>query len=140
GEEGAKKLLKELGEQMLKHGDDVFLVARKYGLSQTLRILKEVPEETGKKAIKAMLNRGDELVPLVKKFGKEILEVEAKHPGLGKQVAEELGEGDLKVVKNLDTNQVITVLRRKDILDNLTEKGKRVLCQKMQDRGVLGKI
>ncbi len=140
GEEGAKKVFKELGEQALKHGDDAFLVARKYGVQQTVHLLKELPEETGKKAVKAFLNRGDELMPLAQRFGKEVIEMEVKHPGLTKQVAVEFGEQGIKSLKNCDTNQIITLLRRKDILNNLTPEGKAVLCQKVSQSSTWNNI
>jgi len=129
GEEGAKKMMNELGEQIIKHGDDVFIAANKYGSKNILNILKEVPEETCKKALRAVLNRGDELVPAVQKFGKEIIEVEVKHPGLSTRIAEKLGKEGLTVSKNLSTEQMVKILKRDDILQTLTNEGKESLVK-----------
>ncbi len=131
GEEGAKRLFRELGEQALRHGDDAFLVASRYGVSETVKMLKELPEEMAKSSMKALLNRGDDLMPLVRRFGSEILEVEAKHPGLSPHIAREFGDEGLKVMKNYRTEQVLQILRRKDILNSLTNEGKKELCRKL---------
>lgn len=129
GEEGAKKMMKELGEQVLKHGDDVFIAANKYGSKRILNIIKEVPEEASKKALRAILNQGDELVPAFQKFGKEIIEVELQHPGLSTKIAEKLGKEGLTVSKNLSTEQMVKVLKRDDILQTLTNEGKESLVK-----------
>lgn len=140
GEEGAKKLFRELSEQAIKHGDDVFVVAKKYGTSQTVKLLRELSEESAKKATKSLLNRGDELMPLVRKFGKEVLEIEAKHPGLSTRIVNEFGEEGLKAMKEIRTDQVIKILRREDILRSLTPEAKRELCRQITKPGKAEKI
>ncbi len=136
GEAGAKKLMRELSEQAVKYGDDMFLVARKYGVSHTTTMLRGLSKETGEKAVKVLLNRGDDLMPLVNRFGQEVLEVEVRHPGLTPKLVQEFGENGLRMAKNLTTPQVRTLAKRSDILECLTEEGKKKLCEEVSKPGI----
>jgi|GEM_PF-2193002 len=133
GEEGAKRLMRELGEQAIKHGDDVFLVAKRFGVSRVMHVLREMPEATGKQAVKALLNRGDELMPLVQRVGKEVLEVEVKHPGLAKRVFENFGQDGLKAVKNFSTDRSILLLKRSDVINGLSPEIRRTFWERLKE-------
>jgi hypothetical protein len=71
----------ELIEVAAKHGDDVWIFSAK------------VPE-----AARLLATRTDELLPLTRRIGTEVLEIEAKNPGLAKTLATHFGDD---AVRNL---------------------------------------
>lgn len=68
-------------EQSARYGDDFWTLAR------------SVPSATRSLALNA-----DELIPLAKRVGPEVLQIEARAPGLSLKIASEFGDGALKTL------------------------------------------
>ena len=89
--------LKQLDDAALKHGHQVLDAARTGGLElievagkhgdDIWSFSSKVPE-----AARLLATRPDELLPLARRIGTEVLEIEAKNPGLAKSVAKHFGD------------------------------------------------
>ena len=85
GDDVAVKLLKQHGVRLLevsaKHGDDV------------VRLVVKNP-----KMATALLQNADELVPLMRRLGPKVVELEARHPGLATKAIRLFGDDAVKVL------------------------------------------
>ena len=98
-----KKLGVELLEMAGKYGDDVMPLVREGGLEvleqgakhgdDFWRLCKQVPG-----ASRAMALHADDLIPLAKRIGPEVLEIEARTPGMAARIAGEFGDDAVKVL------------------------------------------
>ena len=98
-----KKLGLELLEIAGKHGDDVMTLVREGGLEvleqgakhgdDFWRMCRQCPG-----ASRALALRADDLIPLAKRIGPEVLQIEARTPGMAVRVAEEFGDDAVKVL------------------------------------------
>ena len=113
----------ELLEVAAKHGDDVWTFSAK------------VPE-----AARLLATRSDELLPLTRRIGTEVLEIEAKNPGLAKKVVEHFGDDAVKhLAKNAPPEDIAklagfaakadTPATKKLLFQNYLEGGTRFLAR-----------
>lgn len=83
----------ELIEQGGKHGDELWKLARKYPqASRTLAL------------------HGDDLLPVVRRLGPEVLELELRNPGLGLQVIRTFGDDAARTLAKAPPEQVPVLL------------------------------
>ena len=93
--------LRQLDEAALKHGHQVLEAARTGGLELIEVAAKygdEVWEYSAKvpEASRLLATRADELLPLTQRIGTEVLEIEAKNPGLAKSIVKHFGDDAVK--------------------------------------------
>ena len=93
--------LRQLDEAALKHGHQVLEAARTGGLELIEVAAKhgdEVWEFSAKvpEASRLLATRADELLPLTQRIGVEVLEIEAKNPGLAKTIVKYFGDDAVK--------------------------------------------
>lgn len=83
----------ELIEQGAKHGDDLWRLASKYPqASRTLAL------------------HGDDLLPLIRKAGPEVLEFEVRNPGLVKRAIHAFGDDTAKRLVKVPSQEDVPVL------------------------------
>lgn len=83
----------EVLEQGIKHGDDFW------------RLCKAVPE-----ASRSLALHSEQLLPLAKKMGPDILKIEARAPGLSVRFAEEFGESGVHYIAQHSPEEVPRLL------------------------------
>ena len=98
-----KKLGVELLEFAGKYGDDVMPIVREGGLEvieqgakhgdEFWRLCKQVPA-----ASRAMALHADDLMPLAKRIGPEVLEIEARTPGMAARLVRKFGDDAVKTL------------------------------------------
>lgn len=98
-----KKLGLELLEIAGKHGDDVMVLVREGGLEvleqgakhgdDFWRMCKACPN-----ASRALALHADDLIPLAKRIGPEVLQIESHTPGMATRIASEFGDDAVKVL------------------------------------------
>jgi len=137
--------LRELDKAALKHGHQVLDAARAGGLE-----LLEVAAKHGDdvwtfsakvpEAARLLATRPHELLPLTRRIGTEVLEIEAKNPGLAKKVVEHFGDDAVKhLAKNAPPEDIAKLAgfaakadnpaTKKLLLQNYLEGGTRFLAK-----------
>lgn len=92
-----KAALTQLRDAAVKHGDNAILAARKGGL-ELMVVAGKYGDDVWKFASKApagaraLAVRPKELLPLTRRIGTEVLELEAKSPGMTKHVVKNFGD------------------------------------------------
>ncbi len=94
--ESAEQAFKKYGDDILKAiktgGEDALKAGEKYG-DDFWKLCKEVPD-----GAKVLAVNADEMIPLVKKHGIELLEIEAKAPGVGRELVKQFGDDTVKAL------------------------------------------
>ena len=135
GEKGAKELaeiggregLETILERAAKEGvvDLAVVVAKKQGPAALraaasdprvlLPAIRELPEALAERGVAALLRDADRLTPLIKKYGPDVLEAEAKHPGVAAKLIAQFGDDGVDAVKAAaSTDDVIALARWAD--------------------------
>lgn len=98
----ARKLaLTQLRNAVVKHGDEAILVARKGGI-ELITAAGKYGDDVWKFASKApegaraLAMHPQELLPLTRRIGTEVIQIEAKAPGLAKQVVRNFGDDGVR--------------------------------------------
>ena len=134
-----KQATRQLAQAAQRHGDDVFESARNGGI--------KLIEAAGKhgddvwtysrqypKAARAIASNADELIPLTRRIGGEVLELEAKRPGMSRDVIRQFGENSIKFfaknVSDADAARMLSYARRAD-----TPSTRKLLLKNYQQRG-----
>ena len=98
----ARKLaLTQLRNAVVKHGDEAILAARKGGL-ELIAAAGKYGDDVWKFAsstpagARALAMHPQELLPLTRRIGTEVLQIEAKAPGLAKQVVQKFGDDGVR--------------------------------------------
>jgi len=113
---GTKKALEETLEKAAKqHGDNVFNLVRSGGI--------ELIEQGGKhgdelwrlalkypNAARTLALHGDDLLPVVRRLGPEVLELELRNPGLGLKAVETFGDDAAKALAKAPPEHVPVLL------------------------------
>lgn len=112
GKDGLETLAKRLEVLAVKHGDEVYDVAKKLG-PRTIRIVEEAGEN-GTKVVKLMAKYGDGAVVWVisrpngmaifLKYGDEAAETLIKHPAISEPVIESLGMSSIQALKSVSSD------------------------------------
>lgn len=134
---GGEKAVQEVLEQAVKEGGEqmaerVAFYTVKYGANalkaisrspgRIIKALDEIPESMVRPALGAIEREGDSLVKLVNAYGKESLELAAKHPGVGSKIVEKLGDDGIRIAKNLTNDQAIVLARASDTIAKLPKR------------------
>ncbi|MFA6292202.1 MAG: hypothetical protein WC637_10495 [Victivallales bacterium] len=119
-------IVKQLTEATVKYGDDAIKAARNGGLELSEAAAKygdDVWKYSSKvpSGARALAVRTEELLPLARRIGPEVLEIEAKPPGLTKVLAKDFGDDAVKyLAKNApaeDLTRLAGYARRADSLE-----------------------
>jgi hypothetical protein len=132
--------LRELDKAALKHGHQVLDAARAGGLE-----LLEVAAKHGDdvwtfsakvpEAARLLAIRPHELLPLTRRIGTEVLEIEAKNPGLAKKVVEHFGDDAVKhLAKNAPPEDIAKLAGFAAKADNPATK--KLLLQNYMEGGI----
>ena len=80
-----------------------------------LPAIRELPEALADRGVAALLRDADRLTPLIGRYGPDVLEAEAKHPGVAARLIARFGDDGLDAVKAAaSTDDVIALARRAD--------------------------
>jgi hypothetical protein len=96
-----KLALTQLRNAAVKHGDEVILAARKGGL-ELMKVAGKYGDDVWQFAsrvpagARALAMRPKGLLPLTRRIGTEVLQVEAKAPGLAKHVVKNFGDDGVR--------------------------------------------
>ena len=126
----------KLGHEMLKvtekYGDDVLTLVNKGGLEvleqgarhgdDFWRLCKEVPE-----ASRSLALHSDELLPLAKRIGPDVLKLEVNAPGLAAKTAQEFGDDGVRFLANQSPSDVPRLLGYASKAD--TQATKKILYE-----------
>ena len=98
---GRKLALTQLRNTVVKHGDEAILAARKGGF-ELLAVAEKHGDDVWKFAsrvpsgARALAMRPRELLPLTRRIGTEVLELEAKSPGITRHVVKNFGDDGVR--------------------------------------------
>ena len=92
-----KKMVTQYGDDVVvkllkQHGVKVLEVGAKYG-DDVMRLVVKNP-----KMATALLQNADELVPLMRRLGPKVVELEARHPGLATKAIKLFGDDAVKAL------------------------------------------
>lgn len=131
---GGERAVRELLEQAMKEGgEDLVARAARYGTEfgiDALRVmqrspklwvesLERLPGELVGPALRAGAREPVLLTRLLAQHGDEVLELAAKHPGVGAQLADKLGPAGIQAGRSLTTDQAIALTRHADDIAKL---------------------
>ncbi len=118
-----KIMLRQLQSAVVKHGDEAILAARKGGL-ELMEAAGEYGDDVWAFASKvpsgarALAIHPDELLPFTRRIGTEVLELEARSPGLTRYVVKDFGDNSVKYfaknIMNHDATRLIGYAERAD--------------------------
>lgn len=126
---GGERAVRELLEQTLKEGGEELVErATKVGVTHGLDALRvmqrspklwveaieRLPEELVGPALRAGAREPVLVTRLLAQHGDEVLELAARHPGVGTQLAEKLGKSGIDIGRGLTTDQAIVLTRHAD--------------------------
>lgn len=126
GEQAVRKSLSETVERLTKtYGDDVLMVVRDGGLELVESVPKygddviEIALKASPAARRAFARDMPELLPLARRVGADVLELEARTPGLAKQVFATFGDDAGRLIaREVPTEDVPRLLSYADKADS----------------------
>lgn len=138
---------KEAASEMLekavaKYGDEVYDIVKKGGLEALEQGSKHSDDfwtlcSKNHKFVHVLTKNADELIPLAKRIGPEVLEFEIKNPGMASRIVSEFGDDAAKKLLNVPSKDVVrltgyakyadTPATKKVLFDDYLEKGDKVL-------------
>lgn len=115
GKAAESRLGRELVEATLKYGDDVMPLVREGGLEvleqgakhgdDFWRLCREVPAGS-----RALALHADDLMPLARRIGPDVLRLESRAPGLTVRIVEEFGDDAVKTLAKQPPQDVTRLL------------------------------
>ncbi|MEA1969249.1 MAG: hypothetical protein U9N77_13670 [Thermodesulfobacteriota bacterium] len=134
-----KAALTQLRNAVVKHGEEAILVARKGGL-ELITAAEKYGDDVWKFAsrapegARALAMHPRELLPLTRRIGTEVLQIEAKAPGLAKQVVRNFGDDGVryfgKHVPAGDATRLVGYAKKAD-----SQAARQMLLEIYQKRG-----
>jgi len=130
GREAAEELLEraahEGGEELV---EKVFRVARRAGRHsfpvlakaprRLARMLDGLSDDLLERGVAALRRDGDRIIRYAERYGDEVLESAARHPGVGLEAIETFGSEGVRLGRQLTTDQLAHVVRHADDLHRL---------------------
>ena len=131
-----------LEKAVVKYGDDVYDIVKKGGLEALEQGSKHSDDfwklcSKNHKFIPILTRNADELIPLAKRVGPEVLEFEVKNPGMASRIISEFGDDAVKKLLNAPTKDIRslsgfskyadTPATKKALFDAYLEKGDKIL-------------
>lgn len=103
-----------LEKAVAKYGDDVYDIVKKGGLEALEQGSKHSDDfwklcSKNHKFIPILTRNADELIPLAKRVGPEVLEFEVKNPGMASRIVSEFGDDAVKKLLNAPTKDVVSL-------------------------------
>ncbi|HET6249739.1 MAG TPA: hypothetical protein VFE47_18765 [Tepidisphaeraceae bacterium] len=111
--EGGEELVQRVAQYGTRYGPAA-LRAMERSPARMVRALDGMQPDLVAPAIRAAARQPEVMDQLVATYGKTALEVAAKHPGFGVDLAEKLGGDGIRIGQNLTTDQAVTLARYAD--------------------------
>jgi hypothetical protein len=128
--EGGEQLVRKVTQYGLDEGPAA-LRAIRTSPAKMVEALDGVSPELRSSAISAVAREPQAMLPLVRQYGAPALEVAARHPGVGEQVVEKLGQDGIQLGKQLTTDQSIVVARHADEIAALAPPQRSAVVQQI---------
>lgn len=155
GKEGAQELaavggregLQQLLERAAREGGETLVqkvsqYGKTYGVqalrvidrapSQLVRVMDDLPPDLIKPALHAVGRDPERMTQLVRQYGKEVLEAEMAHPGLGAKFVEQVGASGSAIAKRIPTDNFMTLSRHTDEITFLPGETKAQLLNALK--------
>jgi hypothetical protein len=122
-DEGGEELVERVTQYGTCYGPSALKAVEQSPL-EMVQSLDGVSPDLVEPAIRAAARDPEGMVRLVAAYGKDALALEAKHPGVGAQLAQKLGVDGIAIGQKLTTDQAVTLTRYADDIAALP-KGER---------------
>jgi hypothetical protein len=145
-EMGGRQAVQDLMEQSAREGGEQLVrKVTQYGLDEGPAALRAIGRSPAKmvealdgispelrsSAVSAVARDPQVMLPLVRQYGAPALEIAAKHPGVGEQVVEKLGQDGIRLGKTLSTDQSIVLARHADEIAELAPAQRSAVVQQI---------
>jgi hypothetical protein len=145
-EMGGRQAVQDVLEQSAREGGEQLVrKVTQYGLDEGPAALRAIGRSPAKmvealdglspelrsSAISAVARDPQVILPLVRQYGAPALEIAARHPGVGEQVVEKLGQDGIRLGKQLTTDQSIVLARHADEIAELAPAQRSTVVQQI---------
>ena len=128
--EGGEQLVKRVTAYGVEDGP-MALRAIRLSPAKVVTALDDLSPGLRSAGLRAIDRDPQPILLLVKRYGGGALEVEARHPGVGGQLVQSLGDDGISLARNLSTDQAVVAARSADDISRLGPA---------ERQGVIGKI